>query len=456
MWGANEFGPDFQRILVRGCLSDPALFALVKRFVDMKQLAFTDPAAQWAWGVIASREYPTLLMLQTEAYRLTDNDPARVGAEAIISGGSVMTDTKYVREQIVEWARRQLFKLGFEESRQHWNAGRFQQAMDAMLQRIEEIGEIKIVEVDRGWFFEEFDLRQMQRLMHAASIDFFPTGIIALDEAMNGGLHYGELGVPMAHAKVGKTFFVIQQGMLCCRTRRRCLHFVLEGGRKKTQDRYEAAFTEEVYNNVRAGGISSDLAAKARREYAILQQHLVVRGFSDQGQQWNVSYEVILGELAELRRKGWVPDMVIVDYGDLMMARGDSEFDRQKAAFRQLKALSERMDFSGARGYAVWAPTQAQRPKTAGSDEKETILKPRDIADSYEKVRVCDAIVTINRTNSEREANQARVHLGAYRDAEDGVTVRVTTDYQHGLFCKINEAHEPMGPIPKGTASGAA
>jgi hypothetical protein len=84
MRGADEFGPQFQRQLVRTMLDDPGLKALVRRFVSADQLGWTDPASLWGWQVIGEDDNPSMLKLQTELRRLGDDDPARVGAAEIV------------------------------------------------------------------------------------------------------------------------------------------------------------------------------------------------------------------------------------------------------------------------------------------------------------------------------------------------------------------------------------
>lgn len=457
MWGADEFGPDFQRILARACVDDPRLRGLVKRFADDGQLGFTDPAANWAWRLIAAEDRPTLLLLETESRRVRSDDPARIGIQAMLTElSSDFRGYDYARKQIIEWARRQVFRKGFEESRTSWNNNDFEGAMTIMMRRIDESNEITILDEDRGWFFEDFDERQSRRAYSAHGLDTFPTGIDAIDKLMYGGLHYGECGVWMGYAKSGKTFALGQQGVLTARSRRRVLHFPLEGGRKGQEDRYDAAFAEAMFGEVRVGKFADTTAERMRREYAILKQNLVVRGFSDNAMLWRVGIDEIMGEIRALREgHGWVPDMIIVDYGDLMMADGDDERSRQKNAFRQLKSLSERVDFPGHRGYAVWTGTQAQRP-LKGSEDKEEIMRGRDVADSYEKIRIVNAILTINRTTQEAIATQARVHLSEYRHNESGITVRVTTKYAQGMFCVPGELHEPAPPKVIEAAGGSS
>ena len=441
MQGADEFGVTFQRQLIKGMMSDPGLKALVSRFLKSGQLGWTDPASLWAWQVIRHDDSPSMLALKTERLRLDDDDPAVVGADSIIESDNDWRDSDYVRSQVTEWARKQVFQMAFEESRYAWNKNDIDEAQKIMLRRIEEMSSMRLEEADRGWFFAEFEDRQHRRASSTSATSSIPIGIGRLDEAMQGGLHAGELEVVMAYSGIGKTFWCVQRGFVAARLRHKVLHFVLEGGRAKTEDRYEARFSETLYSRVKRGEISSDKMSLINREYRALGRNLVLRGFND-GESWRATYEDIICELKELRvSHGFVPDLIIVDYGDLLHADGDNEYGRQKTSFRQLKSLSERIETRGHRGYAVCSPTQAVRPDQ-GADVREHVLRPRDVADCYEKVRVSDVILSINRTEDEKTDKVARVFLGKHRDAEDGVLVRVRTDYEHGAFSDLSYQEE--------------
>lgn len=449
MRGADEFGAQFQRQLVQAMLHDPGLKALVGRFIAADQLGWTDPASLWGWQIVNADDNPSMLRLQTEYRRLDEGDPARAGAAEIIDGSSDIRDMEYVRDQIVEWSRRQTFVLGFAEARSAWNAGATDDAMQAMMRRIEEMNSIRFESADRGWFFAELGERQFRRSKAARHGAAHPIGIDKIDRAMNGGLSPGELEVVMAYSGIGKTFWCVQRGFTAARRRKKALHIVLEGGRTKTEDRYEARFANALYTRVRAGELDGRTMQLMNREYRLLQRNLVIRGFGDLD-SWAATYDDVLGELRELRTThGWIPDLIVVDYGDLLRTDrvADGEYASQKVAFRQLKALSERIEYRGHTGYAVCSPTQAQRPGK-GADEREHVLKPHNVADCYEKVRVSDAIISLNRTNKEKEHSLARVHLGKYRDAEDGVTVRVRTDYTRGAFSDLTVREEPPPPPP--------
>jgi len=450
MRGGDEFGPMFQRQLIRTMMDDPGLKALVKRFIDAGQLGWTDPASLWGWKVVQADDNPSLLKLSTEMRRLDNEDPARAGAVDIMAATLDLRDSEYVRTEIVEWARQQTFLMGFEEARNAWNNGDTDAAMHKMMSRIEEMSAMRLGSADRSWFFQEFSDRQFRRQVDERDQAALPIGIDKIDRAMDGGLSAGEIEVVMAYSGIGKTFWCVQRGFTCAKRRKRAIHFVLEGGRSKTEDRYEARFADTLYSRVKVGDIDSSIMAAMQREYRMLKDNLVIRGFGDMD-SWRATYEDLLSELKELRTgSGWVPDLIVVDYGDLLHAPGESEYAKQKVAFRQLKALSERIDFRGHRGYAVCSPTQAVRPDK-GADQREHVLRPRDVADCYEKVRVSDVIISLNRTEQEKENSLARVYLGKYRDAEDGCLVRVRTDYTHGAFSDLSVKGEPPPPPPAGS-----
>jgi hypothetical protein len=325
--------------------------------------------------------------------------------------------------------------------------------MATMMSKISVISALQMDVADRGWFFEDFDARQERRAVVSAGLDYFPTGIDKIDERMYGGLSYGELGVAVAYSKIGKSFWLNQMGFICARMRRRCLHIVLEGGRAKCEDRYEARFTATLYGQVRKGDIESKDFTIARREYDILKRNLVIRGHADK-RAWRITPADIDAELAILKEQfGWVPDMIVIDYGDLIHADGDNPREQQMNAFRYLKAVAGRSDYRGHHGYAVWTASQAVRPDK-GADMREHVVQPRDIADCYEKVRASDAILSLNISKREAEARQARVYLGDYRDNEAHKLVRVKTDYDHGAFSVFGAPEPaPLPPLEKKNAA---
>ena len=186
-------------------------------------------------------------------------------------------------------------------------------------------------------------------------------------------------------------------------------HFVFEGARKQVSARYDAAFSGELYHKVKRGAMDADRYNALWRQCQLMRRKLVIRGFTD---RWDYSAQDIHDELKTLKRSfGFVPKVVIVDYGDLLTGREKhykNDYEKQKAAYRDLKSLANR-------GYAVWTASQAQRPEK-GSEDVAHLIQSRQIADAYEKIRVADFIGSLNRTNLEKSSNVMRMYAELYRD----------------------------------------
>ena len=248
-----------------------------------------------------------------------------------------------------------------------------------------------------------------------------------MDDVLDGGLSRAEVGCWIAYAKRGKSTALMHHGVVGTRgLRRYVLHIVLEGTLKQTENRYDTRFSEELYSTIKRGAIDAGAYGRLQAEYEALTRLLVVRAFT---QHWEYTALNIEQEIKELRSYGWKPDIVIVDYGDLLRSRGkaDSELAHQKAGFQDLHRIAEREEV------ALWTASQAQRPKGT-SDEMEHLIKARDIADAYAKIRLCDFIGSINQTNQERQDHRIRLFANEYRDNEAFATIPCYSNFSRMIF----------------------
>lgn len=322
-----------------------------------------------------------------------------------------MHDEQWLRDTVLDFVKRNIFARTFSESRELYNTGKVSQAYDLMMGRMEELHSVTWEEADDGWLADEYGVREMRRGFEDPSENAIPTGFNWLDHILGGGLSLGELGIWIAYAKIGKTTMLVQHGKAAVRNSWiPTAHFVFEGSRRQVEDRYDASFSGEMYYKVKRGDTTADLYHKAFREYQLLKGRIVISGFTE---RWDYSVVDIHNKLKALRRsRGFMPKLLLVDYGDLLTGREKryrSEYEKQKAAFRDLKSLANR-------GYALWTGSQAQRPEK-GKEEQAHLVKSRQIADAYDKIRVADFIGSINQTLDEKEAHVLRLYAELYRDA---------------------------------------
>ena len=407
------FELDYQKALLRLLLEDARFGQLTAPFLEPQ--FFDHEVLSWAWGYALRflEEYsalPTIMTVRQLLHKLDAKIRPIYDVMLEQVRTSVIQDEAWLRDSVLDFCKRNIFVRAFHESQRLYNKNETERAYDHMMTSMERISKMLWAPADESWFFEELPTRQVQRLSNDLSAQSIATGFDPLDHMLGGGLSKGELGLWIAYAKQGKSTMLMTLGVNAVKLQLRpTAHFVFEGARRQVEDRYESAFTGELYRDIRHAGLSLDGYQKAYQEYQLCRGKLYLRGFTE---DWNYSVVDVHQSLKDLKRQyNWEPDLVIVDYGDLLNGREGrypNEREKQKAAFRDLKSLANR-------GYALWSASQAQRPEEGKEDVAHWIFS-RMIADCYEKVRVADFLGSLNYCNGERADKVMRVLGELYRD----------------------------------------
>lgn len=155
---------------------------------------------------------------------------------------------------------------------------------------------------------------------------------------------------------------------------------------------------------------------------------------------WAVSVLHVQGELRELRAHHFVPQMLVLDYADLLRSRSsvESEREHQLAGCRDLKRLSSQ------EGLACWTAFQAKAPKE-GSHRLPHVLTSASVADCYAKVRIVDAYGSVNMTDQERGRGEMRVFWEAHRSADIRKLWVVRNDLSRGRMVSEVLASQAVG-----------
>lgn len=350
------------------------------------------------------------------------------------------TDPEFIKEHLTEYARKNVFIEIFQDAQTLWNSKKHDDAYQYTMKGINELFGVSFnddVSIDISEFEEVRQRYLHQALMRAR---YIPTNIAPLDKTLNGGLEGGKLGIMLAEPKKGKSISLIHMGAACLMMRYgRVAHFLLEGTTEQGVMRYQSRLTHIPYNRIRNDELSKEEEKKLER---------IEKKYSDRldlipmNNRWDYTVLDIEAKLRELERRGRKPNLVIVDYGDLLKSHEKHKEFRheQTAVFRYLKqlALIHRVP--------VWTASQAQRPKD--DPEKATILRAKDIAECYEKVRIADLIATLNQTPREKTQGIIRFHIDTYRSNECDMTYRLLCDYSRITFHSKRWGHVAKGCVP--------
>lgn len=410
------FGPEFQRALLRLAMIDPSFCH--KSMMYVRPSFFTSRPLGWIFIQMRKyyREFESKMSDMVLRECATKDPGYLIEAEAVIA--TRVADADYIRSQLQEFVRRNIFARAHEESQQLYNDGQHVKAYDLMCKAMDELRAVDFEAVDRSWLFDELPQR-MKRRYHASrdpTEGVYPTGIEAVDDIMGGGPKRGETHLILAPPKMGKTLWLIDKGFVATRVLRKpVLYINLEGNTKLIEDRFDSCFSTELYTQVKRGEIRPALYNEMSEEYRQLRGLLVIRTLND----FDVTILHVASEVKELESVGFEPELILIDYVDLMRSRNEAgtETQHQIDSMRDLKRFSNR-------GYCIWSACATQRPKE-GDDEREFLWKSSNIANAYDKIRVADGYGSLNATREERERGECRYYLENYRDAAVGRVYRL-------------------------------
>lgn len=124
------------------------------------------------------------------------------------------------------------------------------------------------------------------------------------------------------------------------------------------------------------------------------------------------------------RHKNFIPDVILIDYADLMEMDANRVREETGRIYKQLRGLAVK------RGVAVVTASQSNR---LGEDARTLTLK--HIAEDYTKASTSDMIVTYSQTSHEKKLGIARLWIAKNRDNLDNQTFVITQAYDMGQFC---------------------
>jgi hypothetical protein len=128
--------------------------------------------------------------------------------------------------------------------------------------------------------------------------------------------------------------------------------------------------------------------------------------------------------------RGIYPDLVIVDYADLIksMMKEDNKRFQLEEIYEDLRGIAGDFDVP------VVTATQSQR----GAAEEE-IIGIEAIAESYLKAAVSDTIISLSRKVEDMALGTGKLYFAKSRSGISGVYFDVTIDTATSTICIIND-----------------
>lgn len=273
-----------------------------------------------------------------------------------------------------------------------------------------------------------------------------PTGIPELDRR-GFGPSRRELFLAIANAKAGKSWFLIHLAKMALGARVKVCHLTLEMSESQTSQRYfqtlhAVSKRQEPHQGTRFR--SADGKIVGFSPYVInpklsLEDPQIREKLEEKIDRWayrklknihikqfptgTLTMGMLTAYLDNLQAtKGFTPDVLVVDYPDLMKLDKDNYRLSIDELFKDLRGLAV------ARNMAVVAVSQAHRAAA-----KAKAVGVHNVAEAYSKIAHADVIITYTQTEAEHKLGLARLHVTGRNDS-DGFYIVLTQQYGIGQF----------------------
>ena len=257
-------------------------------------------------------------------------------------------------------------------------------------------------------YFDSFKSRQQ-----VDSRITVPTGFPLLDanEVLDGGLANGELGAVMAPTGGGKSFFLVNLGFGALAAGKNVIHYTFELSETHVGNRYDSRITGVPTKELRSRMVEAE-----NKLARFMGGQLFIKEYPPKVATINT----IKFHMGRLLSNGFNPDLIIIDYGDLMRSRRgyDQKRFELESIFEDLRALSMEMKLP------IWTATQSNRE--GFNDDIITIDK---VGEAINKAMVVDFFGTFS---------QRKFHIGKNRMGQANVNYNIDMDPARA-FIDLNE-----------------
>jgi len=443
----RTFGKHEEHAIISLAFDAPEFFSSVSKYIRNEH--FKDPHARFIYvvlersikkhGIIPTRE----IIRDTSLKHLTVDDEYEPIVN-LINRKSNPREVPSVKEELINFAKQRTYGLLYtQDVMESVNNGEY----DKVEEIIEEARKITDVSQAGIWFFD-----RIQDLFVKDSETKHTTGFPKLDRLINdGGPTKGDVFAWMAPTNVGKTMILCNTGESNIRKGKNVLHISLEGDIKKIQVRYAGVFT-----NIPAMTYSHRMAKRQEIESLLRQcsthtdAELVLYKFAAD----ELDINTIRQTIEFLRRnKGFHPDVLIIDYLELMISRNKAynkdDYVKQKAVATELCHLADKENIT------IFTATQTNRSgvKEEPSQAQKATIDLDKIAESFGKSMPLAYIVSMNQTWDEYKSGydkdqlentnaRLRLYIAKNRNGPKSETVATRVNY---MTMRISE--EEPAPV---------
>ena len=272
---------------------------------------------------------------------------------------------------------------------------------------------------DLGYdYMQDFELRFEKKARDPVS-----TGWSSLDDISKGGLGKGELGVVISPTGAGKSMVLVHLGAQALQAGKSVVHYTLELADTVVANRYDSCITGYHLNDIKV------FKEQIYDDLKDLPGKLIVKEYPTR----SATIQTIKNHIEKMKNQDFLPDMIIVDYADLIKPEGSSKEEKRhqlESIYEELRGISQEA------GCPIWTASQTNR-----SGLNAEVITMESISEAFNKCFVADFIFSVSRTVGDKNTNGGRIFIAKNRNGPDGLIYPIFMDTSN---VKIKVLPKPM------------
>jgi|TARA_B100001758_G_scaffold115637_1_gene99088 hypothetical protein len=426
-----QYGTSFQSKIIVSLLND---VKFTKQIIDILEVSYFDSDSnKFIIKTIQDyfAKYKTVPTMEALKVFIDDieNDVLKSGVVDFLRQAwshRESPDLEFVKEKCLEFCKNQVIKNAIMESVELLDNHQYDD-IKGVMDKAMTAG----VERDIGHEY----ITGFEERMTEQSRNTLPTKWDSINELMDGGLAGGELGVIVAPAGIGKSWTLQALGAEAVRKGKTVIHYTLELNAEYVGLRYDTIVSGQPTGNLQY------YKEEVLQAIGKLKGDLIIKYYPTR----TASVNTLTAHLQQCELQGIKPDLVIVDYADIMKSTQHFTEKRHQLGhiYEELRGMAGEFDIP------IWTASQANR-----SSLEEDVIGADKVSEDYSKVMTADFVMSMSRKVEDKIANTGRFHVIKNRFGPDGITFPATINTNTG-YIMIYESTTVGGKEVQGKMNNA-
>ena len=417
------YSPEYQLKVLAYMLQNPEFCSLAS--ASLRPENFSDKVMQWYFNRIVSApedRHHTKTTLKEELLKAAkkkeikeDDIPAFLKAFKLLECPPIPVERDHITETLGQFVRTQNVKSAILNSLDLIDQGEWGEIADKISEATTSGFDVMHMGQD---YFGDYKSR-IERRANAEIQRIFPTQIPDLDVMLTGGIRNKQLGIVAGGTGRGKSIFLEWLAKAAVVLGHKVVYFTLELSEDAVAERFDSMLAKVKLQELT---IFDDKVEKALElNFKAYGSNLIIKEYPED----TATVGTLEAFCRQLAAQGFTPDMIIVDYLDLLKPhRTYNDITQEMTKTTQaLRGLSKKLDLP------IWTATQLNRGGIVMETPDES-----SIAGAISKWFTCDIGLMLAQTKEEREVDEMRVIVSKNRNGIPGRSITIITEYQYFTF----------------------